>query len=277
MSSKSTAGTHRAAVIAQLRAAGCVWAEDEADLLLSAATSPAQLQTIVARRVDGEPLEHIVGWARFGGIRILVAPGVFVPRARSELLVHATAELVDQSNATVVDLCCGSGAVGAAVAARATGPLHLYASDLDSAAVACARLNLAPWGGQVYQGDLFTALPVQLRGHVDVLVANLPYVPTARIALLPREARLYEPHLSLDGGADGLDVLRRVAAEVAGWLAPGGHLIVETSKAQSATAAEILHRAGLTARVLSDYQLDATAVIATSRTLMPDPTTRVRV
>lgn len=262
MSSKSTAGTPRATVIAQLRAAGCVWAEDEADLLLSAATSSERLQTIVARRVDGEPLEHIVGWARLGGVRVLVAPGVFVPRARTELLVHATAAVVDQSNATVVDLCCGSGAVGAAVAARATRPLHLFACDIDSAAVACARLNLAPWGGQVYEGDLFTALPVQLRGQVDVLVANLPYVPTARIGLLPREARLYEPHLSLDGGADGLDVLRRVAVDVPGWLAPGGHLIVETSQTQSATAVEILQRAGLTARVLTDAQLDATAVIA---------------
>jgi release factor glutamine methyltransferase len=106
-------------------------------------------------------------------------------------------------------------------------------------------------------------LPAHLRGRVDVLVANVPYVPTAQIGMLPREARLYESLLALDGGADGLDLLRRVATEVPRWLAPRGHIIVETSQAQSPTAAEVLHRAGLAARVVTDAQLDATAVIAT--------------
>ena len=263
MSSNFMAAAHRAAIIARLRVAGCVWADDEADLLISAASKPADLQAIVARRVDGEPLEHILGWARFGGIRVVVAPGVFVPRARTELLVRAAVTLVDHGNSVVLDLCCGSGAVGAAVAARAAGPLHLYASDVDPASVACARLNLAPWCGRVYQGDLFAALPANLRGRIDVLVANVPYVPTAQIGMLPREARLYEPHLSLDGGVDGLVVLRRVATEAPHWLAPHGHFIVETSQAQSLTAVEVLQRAGLTARVVTDAQRDAAAVIAT--------------
>ncbi|HEX6338313.1 MAG TPA: putative protein N(5)-glutamine methyltransferase [Jiangellaceae bacterium] len=261
MSSNFVAAAHRAAIVEQLRAAGCVWADDEADLLISATSTPADLQSIVARRVDGEPLEHIVGWARFGGIRVMVAPGVFVPRARTELLVRAAVRPVGRRNAVVLDLCCGSGAVGAAVAAKAAGPLHLHAADVDPASVACARLNLAPWGGHVYQGDLFAALPSHLHRRVDVLVANVPYVPTAQIGMLPREARLYEPRLSLDGGVDGLDVLRRVAAEAPGWLAPRGHLIVETSQPQSSAALELLDRAGLPARVITDSELGATAVI----------------
>jgi release factor glutamine methyltransferase len=263
MTSNFMAATDRAAIITQLRAAGCVWAEDEADLLISAASTPAHLQSSLARRVDGEPLEHILGWAWFSGIRVMIAPGVFVPRARTGLLVRAALTLVDHRDAVVLDLCCGSGAVSAAVAAKAPGTLRVSASDVDTAAVACARLNLRPWGGQVYQGDLFAALPAHLRGRVDVLVANVPYVPTAQIGMLPREARLYESLLALDGGADGLDLLRRVATEVPRWLAPRGHIIVETSQAQSPTAAEVLHRAGLAARVVTDAQLDATAVIAT--------------
>lgn len=264
MSSNFVAAAYRAAIVEQLRAAGCVWADDEAALLISAASTPADLQSIVARRVDGEPLEHIVGWARFGGSRVMVAPGVFVPRARTELLVRAAVTMVGRRNAVVLDLCCGSGAVGAAVAAKAAAPLHLHAADVDPASVACARLNLAPWGGHVYQGDLFAALPSHLHHRVDVLVANVPYVPTAQIGMLPREARLYEPRLSLDGGVDGLDVLRRVAAEAPGWLAPRGHLIVETSQPQSSAALEILDRAGLPARVITDPELGATAVVGQS-------------
>jgi release factor glutamine methyltransferase len=179
------------------------------------------------------------------------------------LLVRTAVSLADRREAVVLDMCCGSGAVGAAVAATAAGEVDLYATDIDSTSVACARRNLAPWGGHVRQSDLFATLPAHLRGRVDVLVANVPYVPTAQITLLPREARLHEPRRSLDGGVDGLDVLRKVATEAPHWLAPHGHFIVETSQAQSPTAIEVLQRAGLTARVVTDAQLDATAVIAT--------------
>jgi len=147
--------------------------------------------------------------------------------------------------AVVLDLCCGSGAIGAAVAAAA-GPVELHAADVDPVAVGFARSNLAGAGGHVYAGDLFAPLPATLRGRVDVLVANVPYVPADAIALMPPEARDHEPRQSLDGGADGLDVLRRVAAEAARWLAPGGTLLVETSRRQSATALAILATGGLT-------------------------------
>lgn len=261
--SMSTLALHRAAIVARLRAAGCVFAEDEADLLISSAGTPTDLLAMVDRRIGGHPLEHVLGWARFCGIRVTVTPGVFIPRARTELLVRRAVALAGRRGATVVDLCCGSGAVGAAVAATATAAdqVRLYAADIDPVAVACARRNLQPWGARVYQGDLFTPLPRHLRGRVDVLVANVPYVPTSAISLLPREARLHEPRLALDGGADGLDLLRRVAAEAPGWLAPQGHLLAETNQRQALAAAEVLHRAGLTARVVRDEDLDATVVI----------------
>jgi release factor glutamine methyltransferase len=117
----------------------------------------------------------------------------------------------------------------------------------------------------VYQGDLYAALPFHLRGRVDVLVANVPYVPTAAIRLLPPEARLHEPLRALDGGADGLDVLRRVVAQAPAWLAPGGHLLVETSEKQAPAATGIVERAGLAAHVVRSADLDATVVVGGRR------------
>jgi release factor glutamine methyltransferase len=253
-------------IVGRLRAAGCVFAEDEARLLTAAAETPADLATLVERRVAGEPLEHLLGWATFCGLRIAVDPGVFVPRQRTALLVHEAVALLAAGPfpPTVVDLCCGSGAVGAAVAA-AVGPLALHATDLDPAAVRCARRNLAPAGGHAYVGDLDAPLPAALRGRVDVLVANVPYVPTAELVHMPPEARDHEPRVALDGGADGLDVLRRVAAAAPLWLASGGHLLTETSDRQAPAAVAAFASAGLTPRVVTDDELGATAVVGTLR------------
>ena len=163
-----------------------------------------------------------------------------------------------------MDLCCGSGALGVALAA-ALGGADLHAADVDPAAVACARRNVVPAGGQVHAGDLFAALPAGLRGRVDILVVNVPYVPTGEIALLPAEAREHEPRVALDGGRDGLDVLRRVAGEAAAWLAPGGRLLTETSERQAAAAAQIVAGGGLAAQVVSDEDWGATVVIGRRR------------
>ncbi|MER7755076.1 putative protein N(5)-glutamine methyltransferase [Kitasatospora sp. NPDC097643] len=257
-----TSATLRTSVVSRLRAAGCVFAEDEARILLAAAASTADLAVMVRARAEGRPLEHVVGWAEFAGLRIAVDPGVFVPRRRSEFLV-TTATALTGPDAVLVDLCCGSGALGAAVAAAVGHPVELYAADVDPAAVRCARRNLS--GAQVFRGDLFAALPAALRGRVDVLLANVPYVPTADIALLPPEARLHEARPALDGGADGLDVLRRVAAEAPQWLAPGGALLFETSERQSATALTVARAAGLSAAATWCEDLDATVVTATLR------------
>ncbi|MFC1419388.1 putative protein N(5)-glutamine methyltransferase [Streptacidiphilus cavernicola] len=250
------------AIVTRLRAAGCVFAEDEAELLLSAADTPERLAAMVERRVVGLPLEHVLGWAEFCGLRIAVDPGVFVPRRRTEFLIREAVALA-RPGAVVVDLCCGSGAMGVAVASAlsATGRVELHAADVEPAAVRCARRNVSPLGGRVHQGDLYRALPGALRGRVGILLANAPYVPTDEIGLLPPEAREYEPLVALDGGADGLDVQRRVAAGAADWLAPGGHLLMETSERQAPHTAEAFARGGLTPRVVGDDELYATVVI----------------
>ncbi|MGA5565735.1 putative protein N(5)-glutamine methyltransferase [Streptomyces platensis] len=258
----------RSAVIGELRAAGCVFAEDEAELLLSTARTADELAAMVERRVIGLPLEHVVGWAEFYGRRVIVDPGVFVPRRRTEFLVGQAVGLGRRAGdrtgraPVVVDLCCGSGAVGA-VLADALDRIELYAADIEPAAVRCARRNVAPAGGEVYQGDLFEALPGGLRGRIDVLVANVPYVPTGEVGLLPSEAREYEPLVALDGGADGLDVLRRVTAAAPQWLAPGGHLLVETSERQAPHAVETFTRNGLIPGVTGSEELYATVITGT--------------
>jgi release factor glutamine methyltransferase len=259
-----------AAAAARLRAAGCVFAEEEAELLASAAATRADLDAMIERRAAGQPLEHVVGWAEFCGLRISVGPGVFVPRRRSELLVRQAIDVARAprpggdparvARRVVLDLCCGSGAIGVAVVA-ALGSAELHAADLEPTAAACARANVAAVGGQVYQGDLYGPLPGTLRGRVDVLVVNAPYVPTAEIALLPSEARLHEPTVALDGGTDGVAIHRRVAAEAAAWLGPGGRLLIETSERQAALTAAAVTAGGLVPAVVSDDDLAATVVV----------------
>jgi release factor glutamine methyltransferase len=273
-------------VVARLRAAGCVFAEDEAALLIATARTPDELSAMVERRAAGLPLEQVLGWAEFCGLRIAVGPGVFVPRRRTEFLVQQAVLLIrgdsippdppgpllrgdsispetpgppGRPGAVVVDLCCGSGAIAAALAA-AVPDAEIYAVDLDPAAVRYARRNVP---GHVYQGDLYQPLPARLRGRVGILAANVPYVPTGEIGFLPPEARAYEPRVALDGGPDGLDVLRRVAAEAPDWLAPGGHLLIETSDRQVPLAAAAFAACGLTPRTVTSADLNATVLIGT--------------
>ncbi|WP_026365973.1 methyltransferase [Promicromonospora sukumoe] len=307
-------------LVARLRAAGCVFAEDEARILVEAATSDdvtddARLEALVAARVDGLPLEHLVGWAELDGRRWGVAPGVFVPRQRSELLVReaaaralslaaavgagasagalpgAASEALSGAEAgpvLLVDLCCGCGALGGAVAARLLAAGHdveLHAADVDPVAVTCAHENLEalaaeafaaraagadraqPPGrlsAQTYTGDLGAPLPAEAWGRVDVLVANAPYVPTEAIGMMPPEAREHEPHAALDGGDDGLAILRRVIDLAPALLRPGGHLLVETGEAQVGAAVGHLEAAGLVPTVLTDDDLGATALVGTA-------------
>jgi release factor glutamine methyltransferase len=249
-------------VVSKLRSAGCVFAEDEARLLSAAARTDAELAELVDQRTNGLPLEHILGWAEFCDLRIAVDPGVFIPRRRTEFLLSHAAVLARKagSRPVVLDLCCGSGAIGVALAA-ALGEVELHAVDIDPVAVNCARRNISASDGQVYRGDLYEPLPAALRGRVDVLVANAPYVPTDAIGLLPAEARLHEARVALDGGADGLEILGRVIAGAALWLRPGGSLLVETSDLQAPHAVDTLARNGLMPRTASSDELCATVVI----------------
>jgi release factor glutamine methyltransferase len=246
-------------IVDRLRAAGCVYAEDEAAVLVAATDDPAALDRLVDQRVAGLPLEHVLGWADFHGRRVIVEPGVFVPRRRSELLVDEAAALL-RPRTIVVDMCCGSGAVGAVLATIVDG-IELHSTDIEPASVRCAAKNVGPVGGAVYEGDLFDALPHELRGRVGVIVANAPYVPTAEIDMLPREARDHEPLISLDGGLDGLAVQRRVIVGAPDWLAPDGHLLIETSAAQSPVTFDLFIASGFDARVASSEDLNATVVI----------------
>jgi release factor glutamine methyltransferase len=257
-----TAPADPPAIVGRLRAAGCVFAEDEARLLIDAARTPDELDDMVARRASGLPLEQVVGWAEFCGLRIAVTPGVFVPRWRTEFLVAQAVALARTAD-TIVDLCCGAAAIGIAVT-HPTERAELHAADIDPAAVSCARQNAAAFlglRGHVYQGDLYEPLPRELRGRVAVLVANVPYVPTSEIGLLPPEARTHEPLTALDGGPDGLDVLRRVAAGAPAWLAPGGHLLIETSERQAPAAQAAFAAAGLDPQVASSDDLGTTVII----------------
>jgi release factor glutamine methyltransferase len=261
-----------AAVVDRLRAAGCVFAEDEAALLVAEAGSAAALEQMVLRRVAGLPLEQILGWAEFCGRRVVVEPGVFVPRRRTELLVRAAAAAVRSSRhgaaqpadpPVVVDLCCGTGAIGLALS-DVLGDIELHALDVDPAAVRCARRNVEPVGGRVYTGDLTAPLPRSLRGRVDVIVACPPYVPTDAIASMPPEARDHEPRVALDGGPDGLDLVRRIAAVASQWLAPGGSVVVEAGEPQVAAVASAFGAHGLEARVERDEEIGATVVAGAS-------------
>lgn len=232
--------------------------EEEAALLVAAAGSAAALDELVRRRIEGRPLEYLLGWVEFCGLRLALDDGVFVPRRRTEFLVRCAAEEAEPG-AVVADLCCGCGAVGAALAA-AVPAIELHAVDLDAAAVRCARRNLAAVGGHVHRGDLCRPLPAALRGRVAVMVANAPYVPTAALATMPPEARLHEPRGALDGGDDGLGLYRRLAAAAPRWLAPGGRLLVETAAGQATRAQALFSGAGLIPRIRRSGEFDATVV-----------------
>ncbi|WP_420112913.1 putative protein N(5)-glutamine methyltransferase [Pseudactinotalea sp.] len=246
-------------VVTRLRAAGCVFAEDEAALLVESATSTAELASLLDRRVAGEPLEHVLGWVELGGERYVVGSGVFVPRQRSRVLVEAARAELDGKRAPVVaELCCGAAAIAAAIH-RARPDTEVWASDVDPAAVVVARRNLP--ADRVVQGDLFDGLPLELRGHIDVVVANAPYVPTDEIVMMPVEAREHEPRIALDGGADGVALHRRIAAESVTWVASGGAVIIETSRRQADLTVAALAAHGFTTTILRDDEIDGTAVV----------------
>lgn len=228
--------------------------------MVDAASSTADLESMIERRVSGVPLEQVLGWAEFCGLRVHVEPGVFVPRRRTELLVSATVRLIDGvPDPVVVDLCCGTGAVAAAVH-DATEDVELHASDIDPRSVHCARRNLDGLGA-VHEGDLTDALPGHLVGRVDVVVVNAPYVPSDAVVTMPTEARDHEPRVALDGGVDGVDVHRRVAGETPVWLRAGGHLVVETSSRQLPQTLRALAERGFDAHAVRADDLDATAVV----------------
>lgn len=229
-----------------------MFAEEEAALLVGSARGGVDLEALVRRRVAGEPLETVLGWAEFAGRRLSVRPGVFVPRRRTELLARTAAALCNPGS-VLLELCCGVGPVAATVTA---GEIHL--GDLDPAALACARANVPL--GHTHLSDLYADLPADLRGRIDVVAANAPYVPTDRIVQMPSEARDHEQSLALDGGPDGVGLHRRIAAQAPQWLAPGGTLLLETSPAQAPLTEQAMRGAGLVSEVLIDEEIGGCVV-----------------
>ena len=250
----------RAWATRELAAAGCVSAAAEADWLLEEATDPEgsgeprggapvsqeALRAMVTRRVAGEPLQYVIGWAPFGRLRLAVGPGVFVPRPETEGLADRAASRLRTlpSPRPAVDLCTGSGAIACYLASEAPGT-RVLATELDPGALAWARVNADRYGVGLLAGDLDAPLPPELAGRVDVVCANVPYVPSEAIATLPTDVRDHEPRLSLDGGPDGLDLFRRLAERAGHWLAPGGWLYGEIGEDQAEEAAALLTAAGL--------------------------------
>jgi release factor glutamine methyltransferase len=250
-----------AELVNRLRAAGCVFAEDEAALLVDEAASEADLDRMTDLRISGVPLEYILGWVEFAGRRFAVSPGVFVPRRRTELLARCAISLLPRKNpSSVVDVCCGCGAIGATIASEVAG-VRLYACDIDPVAIRSAGENLDAVGGQAFRGDLYEPLPLELRGNVDQIVANAPYVPTDDIALMPPEARDHEPRSALDGGADGLDILRRVVREAPTWLSPGGVVLVEVSEQQAPHLVAVAKDIGRAGELVTDEEIGGSVLM----------------
>lgn len=219
-------------IVARLRAAGCVFAEREAAFVRRHLIDPGDVERAVTARASGVPLEQAVGAAEFGGVTVAVAEGVFVPRRRAEAIPEVAAVLRPDAQ-VVVDLGCGSGAI-AAVMTRRLPRAHVHAVDLDPASVVVARANGHRFGFAVHHGSWWEALPPALRGRVDLAVGYLPHVPSARIDGIHGDFRAHEPRSSVDGGSDGLDHLRAVAASMAEWLAPGGAFVTLLSAEQAA-------------------------------------------
>jgi release factor glutamine methyltransferase len=231
-------------------------------VLLDSADSPDDLHRMLQRRLTGEPLEQVVGWVQFGGRSVRVAPGVFVPRQRTQLLATQALRAASRhARPVVVELCCGAAPIATVVAAGNENA-DVYASDVDDRAVACARSNLAPLGASALRGGLYSALPADLRRRVDVLTANAPYVPSAGLTHLPVEARDYEPRSALDGGADGLTLLRAVIAGAGEWLSPRGVVLLECGWPQVDSVLGELAAHGLDGSVMRDDDLGAVGVTA---------------
>ena len=234
-----------AVIVDRLRAAGCVFAEEEAQLLLCHADTPGGIEAAVRRRVGGEPLEYVLGVAMFCGLPIAVRPPVFIPRRRAEVLALAAADVVRTRpvGATVLDLGCGSAAIAAVVAA-AVSTARVWASDVSAEAVEVAQRNAARYGIAVVRSDWWSDIPARLRREIDVAVAYLPHVPDDRLDEVPADYRRAEQRLAIGGGPDGLDPLRRVLAELHLWLAPGGSFLTLLAADQRDPAVTLLREHG---------------------------------
>ncbi|MCY4036288.1 MAG: peptide chain release factor N(5)-glutamine methyltransferase [bacterium] len=210
----------------------------------------AYLDSMLARRLAGEPLQYVLGRWGFRGLDLMVGPAVLIPRPETEVLAGLAVEELARCGSPgglAVDLGTGSGAVGLAIAAECE-TARVVLTDLSSEALAVARANLAGLGRAAVrvsacQGSWFGALPEEMAGAVDVVASNPPYVPQHQ--RLPPEVADWEPAVALRGGPDGLDGTRQILAEAPRWLRPGGAVLLELSPEQMDAARAIATAGGL--------------------------------
>lgn len=235
---------------AALRSAGCVFAEEEAAILRTAARDGNHLEQLLRRRQVGQPLEHIVGSVLFMGLHLSVGPGVFVPRQRSRFLARMALRALRAAGGHSVFLEAFAGVAPLAAVIQAALPeVEIHVTDIDPAALKHARANLSA-SASIHVGSVLTGLPAPLRGRIPLIAAVPPYVPVAAGELLPREARDFEPARALFGGKDGLEHIRELMEQSRDWLAPGGRLLMEMNWAECADASRHAELAGLIARPL---------------------------
>ncbi len=203
---------------------------------------------LLERRQKREPLQYITGRQYFYGLEFEVNSAVLVPRPDTEVLVECVLEKVKDAG-RLLDLCTGSGCIPVSLLKKGTFT-EAFASDLSAEALCTAKANAGKHGLtrrlHFYEGDLFDALPGELKGSIDVLTANPPYIESAEIPQLMPEVAEYEPQMALDGGEDGLVFYRRIIKEAADWLVPGGRIFMEIGCGQGAAVSALLTEAGFT-------------------------------
>jgi release factor glutamine methyltransferase len=251
--------------VSQLRAGGVESPEQEARQLLAYAAGvelarlplvdavedgqAAHFQTLIKKRSQRIPLQHLTGRAHFRHLELEVGPGVFVPRPETEVMtgwaieqlrpmVYAVARGTSRHLPVVVELGTGSGAIAKSIATELTGT-RVYAVEVSEEAAAYASRNLADTTVELYVQDMIGALP-QLNGGVDLVIANPPYIPLEAFESVVPEARDHDPLLALFAGQDGLDVIRAVVAEAARLLRPAGLLCVEHADVQGESAQQVV-------------------------------------
>ncbi len=209
--------------------------EHERVRLEAVAGPDAPLETLIARRLGGEPLQYIEGSAAFGPLDLMVDERVLIPRPETEGMFELATKMV-RSPEIIVDLCTGSGALALALKSRFP-TAAVFATDISSDAIDVAANNRRLTSLQVYlaQGDLFDPLPTAILGMVDLIVANPPYVAEVDFAALPVDVQR-EPRVALVAGPTGLEVIERIGASAASWLRPGGVIVCEIGERQGVSA-----------------------------------------
>lgn len=215
--------------------------------LTAVATDEGDLERLIRRRIDGEPLQYLEGTAAFGPYELMVDERVLIPRPETEQLWELATRAVTNP-AVIVDLCTGSGAL--AIALSGSFPrARVVATDISRDALAVAQENASRTGCDVElrAGDLFEAVPAELEGVVDLLVSNPPYVSEAEYRHVPPDVRR-EPRGALVAGPSGLEVLERIAGGLARWMRPGGSFVIEIAETQGGAARELFAAFGATVR-----------------------------